>query len=747
MSYKTYKYHLDYNDLSESEDLTVNPIGWNELGVTFERNKVYNSVLRSFSLSLKFSRLPGAGGDKIEEAYLLKGISTNIDIIVYELNTQTDAYDTIIYQGILDFNPQRFSRHRNWIEAGIIDADKVQKFKAREDINYDINSVVSTDDITIDSFVSSPRDIVFKAIDIYLEVDTVSSITNIYYPVLFFTLEPSNEDAKIGSFYSNDVTVKDIGDRLKLTDGPDWGDRSQAIYENTTNSNTFIYTGGTWTIYTDTLEFIKATTPRDILVQLIAVVKSSGGIPVYTLPIFTETYAAALQLFSYVSVNIDLSVINTGVTLYEIPVGGTFEFILVLKQKTDGSMSGGNFANLRGDLEIDINFTEISPSIGDTSVQSYLPHEMFTRLIQLMTSETDTSKLFYSELFGRTDSEFTTYGTNGAGSLDAFASGWNLRAFPNRAFNVNMLDLFKTLDSIYGIGFGYDRVNDRFYIETIDNFYDSSYFMFDLGEVDKLVIKPYGDVFDSKINSGYTENGEYEDFQGVNEFNLISEHSSPLPVKKTKDSRSIYNGDSIGIELTRRVQYSENSSKDTKQDDKIYFARTDGSYTLTTPSATGFNGVTQYYNIALTPRENLIRNAGILKSALWNHDLKIKWVKSQKDTNISYTNQNSATVNEFDDLTGADLINSQLFVPEIYEFQGKITPDIFSILNTNPHGYVRFTFNGTQYEGFLNSVESGYYNRKATWNLIAKTPVFGDNFIFEDDNNFVFENSDNFVFE
>jgi hypothetical protein len=740
---KNFQYILTYNDLGYSETLRHNPIGWNNLGLTFMRNEVYNSILRSFSLSLRFPRKSGAGGSEIEESYLLKGISASIDIEVKELDTATETYTTI-YTGIIDFAPERFTRERDWIEAGIIDTGKLQKLKAREDIDYDLNSTTSTDDVAIDPFVSAPRDIIFRKIDIYLQVAGKLSGFSIIGTGGYFELSgdpPSTIESGLYVEFQEDLTVQELGDRFGLNDVYEYAQRERKLYTNDLDEATTIIinsigvatgwdglrhtaTGGTYEAYFR-LYLTSYDEDDNVLVEQVILEK-------YWLDVFESDVAFTMDVQAFTD---EIS----------IPAGGYLEIYYAHEPTT---IWVNATAEVHGFHAIEIDFHEKTDGEPDTAVQCFLPHEAFTRLIQLITSETNTANLFYSEYLGRTDSEFTTYATNGAGAFDAIASGWNLRGFPDQAFNVNIKDLFESFGRIHALGMGYDRVNDRFYISPIEEFYDASYFMFDLGEVAELSIKPHKEIFHSKIDSGYDEKGEYENLQGVNEFNLSSEHSEVLPVKSTNPLRPVYNADSIGMELARRAQYYSSASEDTKYDDNIYIVHTDGSYTLVAAGATGFRGIEQYYNIALTPRENIIRNAGLIKSGLWLHDLKVKFVKAQKDKDITYVNQNGNSVSEFDDLDGTDLVKSQLFIPEVYEFESKITPEIFTILNTNPHGYIRFSFNETEYEGFLLSVESGEYNgRKANYRLIAKTVTVGDNKVFEDEDNMVFEDGNNYVFE
>ncbi len=757
---RNYEYTLNYVDLGFSETLSKNPIGWDDLGLTYERNEFYNSVLRTFTLSLRFTKLPGAGGENIEESYNTAGVSANVEINIKEVDPQTGAYESF-YVGILDFNPERFSIKKDWVEVGIIDADKLNKFISRDQINYDINSLISSDDVSITPFANTPREIQLKKIDIYRLLESSGNMQdNFYFSVTENPVgnpsgtwyQPGDDPVYI-KYYADDVTINELGSSFKSTNGSAYSERSIEVYENEQDGIVNIEIDNAATSNKFVIEvnrFLPDTFESEIFFELVVEIYDSDDVEIFSTIVDSYSHVVdkdAGRLNPYTEdIVLDLSPI-TG-NIYPLSSGDKLRIATKVYTNDISEWQDSNsieITEVQTDMILD--FTEESLGEADSFADSYFPYEAFTRLIQLATSETDTDKLLYSEILGRTDSEFQTYSQDGSASLDAIISAWNIRRFPNKAFNVNIRDLFQTFNSIYSLGLGYDRVNDRFYISPLGTFYDSSYLMFDLGEVDDLVIRPYKEGYFNEINSGYDEKGDYEDLSGVKEYNLVSEHSETPPIKSTLNSRGVYNADSVGIETTRRKQYSESASEDTKNDDKIYIVRTDGTYSLQAGSGvSGFKGIEQYYNIALTPRENLIRNSGLIKPSLYLHDLVVKFVKAQKDINISYTNQNGNSVNEFDDLDGTDLLNPSLFIPETYEFKSKISPELVAILNSNPHGYFTFTFDGNSYQGYLLSLDSGYYDRKANYKLVAKELADGDNYIFEENNNFVFEDGSNYVF-
>lgn len=741
---KEYQYILTYDGTPTTLD--INPDGWDEIGVSFERSPTYSGILRFYSFPLRFVRKSGGGGDIIKEAYDIDGISAEIILEQKKRNPQTNDYDTN-FTGILDFKPGSLTIERDVIEINVTDSSKQQKFVSRDEINYDINSLISTDNVSITPFSSQPVYVYFPPIDIFLQCVSNGEMSSGMQ--FISTYDPNPKSFKV--YYLGQTTINEIGDSVSIEDDP----ATWLIYTNETNDNVTIrfnninidhdiqYQLGTKNDGNNRLRFSELIVIQiyDELDNVILTNLYYGKQPFITYDDITSPYPGGSNFYSsnynYEDFQNPEGIVEPGWTVRLV-----IDFSFTLE-----SYNGEATIYLNNTVN-NFDFTIINLGQEETSVKGFWPHEAFTRLVQLMTSETTTSKLFYSEFLGRTDSEFETYSINGQGAYDFITSGFNIRGYPSRALNVNFRDLFKTFSGIYNLGVGFDYVNDRFYLEKKQEFYKSNYFMFELSEVSELKITPLGDEYYSQILSGYKNKVEYEELDGANEYNVPTEHSISIPVKNKLDTQVAYYTDSVGIERLRRKQYSQFASEDLRQDDYIFIVKTDGSTVIQNGSTvTGFEGVELYYNIAFTPRENLIRWSNILNVPLWKSTVLVKFVKSQKDVNISYVNQNNDTVNEFDDIQTSEIIESRLFNPEIYNFKAPLNSTIVNILLNDPHGYVQFEFDGETYHGFVKKIESNDYKEDATWELIGKDVPVGDNFIFEDGDNFILEKDDNLIFE
>lgn len=725
-----YQYILSFN--GSTETLTVNPAGWSDIGINFMRHEIYHSVLRSFTVSLRFARIQGGGSDFILSAYQAQGINANVLITINKRNKSTNQFE-LFHAGSLDM--KTLSIDRDFVEIAIIDGMKVQKLISRDEIDYNLLSTTSTDGVQVAPFQNT-KTISLTPIDIVLEAEFNGNLNGYFAEAVPLTIE--GEIGKI-TYNNSAITKNTIGERIEFVED------NPIIYTNSTQYETDlkIITNGilnldVWFRVDEIIGYAQ------VLVQHGFFVFNENGdfiesFTLYANPLtFHTDIGGGDQHFIVNSFNYSDSKKLT------VPINGYVEYCTRVDLLTIGPGMGDRkiyFYTPTATQTTAYTFlTEYSAGADETTTQCLFPHEAFTRLVQLTTSETDTTKLFSSEFFGRTDSEFQTYSDSGEGSLDAIFTGYMVRQFPNSSLTANLRELFKSFDAVYNIGMGFDKVNDRFYIEKKRSFFDSSYFMFDLGEVADFVITPYMGKYFSKLTGGYENEGSYEEYQGAYEFNVQREYSLPAPVKDERILRANYAFDSIGVELARRKPYYSFSSLDTKQDNRLFIIRTDGLKPVLNSSVTGFPGVEKYYNTMLTPRQNAIRNGSIIRPALYKSSNPIKYQTASKYISIN------TGIDDFTDI-GQGELEAPLFIPELYTFKSYINSVILGILNTNPHGFIRFSYEGTIYEGFIDSIETGDYNKEATYKLIAKGIETGNVMIYENDIDILYENELNMLSE
>lgn len=745
-----YQFILTYNGTSTTLD--ISPAGWDEIGVEMYRHKTYHTILRDFTLPLRFVDKQRkfnwstfsfetfeTGYDVINTAYETDGIYAQVGITINKLNSNTNNYEAF-YSGDLDFNTEQFNydeTHR-FIEVSIIDGLKLHRLISRDELELDVFNNKSVDNVIIDSFPDEDKSITLTPIDILLSAVFNASFNDFITGIL------DTDPAYIIYGQGINFSYTDLEDRVPT------GDAEEYIYKNTTSQTVEVEITLTLDIFTFTSITNTGVTTGYGYVSFYYYMRvyddmdvhDSALTPINNGKIGTVRHSNILINGTYDQTKRDS--FNYKATI-QLPPDYSVKMLNILGADRTGGVGTVEADVSTGDT-MDITIVEKTIGYTETTAKIIWPHEAFTRLIQLVTSETDTNKLLYSEFLGKTDSYFQTYSADGDGSKDAVTNIKLVRNYPNEPLNLSIKKLFHFFDSCYSLGLGYDRVNDRITIEEKTQYYDASYLMFDFGEVANFKRYPAIDKYYSEIKTGFNFDGNHESLQGALDYNNKASWTTTAPTKNVLNLQSDYLADSIEIELARRRQYSIYASTDTRYDNNVVVVNTDGTSPNLNTTAYGFGGVENYYNIKFSPREKLLRWKRILKAVLYKSIKPIKFVSSSKNVDMTYINRDGNTVSENSDINYSELTTSALFIPEYLEFEAAITTAQLQILYDNPRGFARCTTNEVRYEGFIESFKLREYNNIAEVKLIRKETTAFDNFVFVNGDNFVFNNGNNFVF-
>jgi len=723
--------------IKESETYLVkeNPAGWEKLQIKWERSKKYNSILRNYAVSLRWYIRNYGGGDFIKDQYDLYDILAEITVEIYEINTQTGDY-VKFYDGILNFTPGKvkFLITDRFVEIGIKDGTKEAKLIDRSEVEYDLFTNISHDGKQLTPIAE--QIIKVDPLDLYLRFETKMRIRDHLYNIIW-----SNNDTPVEWYPTlEETTINDIGDRI-VGNGDDG-----VIYENTTDYDTIFRITNIDVQQFNSLYLIPSIFGNSAFVSIsyIVYVYDADDIPVQIINIdnYSNTFSQSGGTTQIINPEFDLSNMLYD---WEVPAGGYIKFY-VIYLITDIIGYKISYSN---NVLFNLNGYEIFPSVEQTNTRGLFLHEAFGKVLQLATSEQDTDKVIYSTLLGHIESDYETYLVNGKWANLFLTSGFNLRQFPDKGILASIDGLFNSLFAIEPVGLGYDRVNDRFFIETMSEFFKDNYFMFDLGEVNNFESEPYPDAYIPSIKCGWPE-VDFEDLNGVSEFNMPLEYTINQPVKNEVNWRADYHGASIAIDLCRRKQYSTNSTEDTKYDEFRYIIDTDRIRAIQGKSGdselSGIVNIDQYFNLRITGRENVLRHKSMLTPMLWKHPQDIRFLSLKKGVSIIYTNQAGKIVNEIDNIK-YDELSGKYYIPVLDTFEKEINQEIFNTMNSDPHGFIRYTHDEEEYNGFIKSLNVESYPLKATWEVIRREYVESLNYVYEDSDNYTFEDENNYTFE
>lgn len=718
MNYKRFK-HILINEISGiSKELEASPADWKELEIRHYRHLDYHSVLREDTVSQRFVlNNPGdkGGYEFIKNAFDADGLKAVIRYEREELNGITNGYESD-FVGYLDFNPESgFVIEDEWIEIKAIDNRKLARLIARDEIESNLFSLTSIDNISITPFYTAYDSINFLPIDIFLRLDSHGYFTGVDQKIY------DGNSGSIENFpYYGTLDINEIGDRISISSTPS----DTVIYTNNLDYDTYltnIQISGNYLVYYQ-LDLPVSGSSRVELVLFFTIYNISDD-SIY------DSEGIYLELSTYIGI------LHSGffdndfdetLSSILIPSGHYVKFrAFIFAQDT---VVGGNRTLSGNILGFDIdefNFHEKTDGKPQNSIRGLFLHRAFERLIQLNTSETNINKLLYAEQLGWTSTQkpydWRTYLTTGDYAKEFLFNGYLARQFNDRALNVSFKSLFKSYSAYNPSYMWYDKNNDYFVIGDIEGAYQLDAFINQLGQVRNIKGYPAKEFYFSTIQSGYPKT-ENEDFQGINEINTETEHSISIEVKNGINIRSDYRQASIDIELTRRTNIFDNASKDTKYDNYNYIVSTNGSTTTQGDIVIheSFLGAEQYYNLKKTPRMNLQRWSKILLAPLYKDSTEIiQFRKSAKDTNIKYTDPETSFLTYELDNIGQSRLQERLIDPYFYEFEAIYTPEIRAEIRANPHKYFIFEDKDRNiFYGYIWEIIGNPYTQKATYKLI-----------------------------
>lgn len=684
--------------------LTNPPAGWDEKTISFIRHDFYNSVLRSLSLSLRFVK---EGKDFLITSYDTSGVNAIVEVQIQRRDPQTDTFADY-YTGIIDFSKIKITR--DYCEVPIIDNAKLAKFIARDEIQVNTNTLKTIDDENITEFTAGfEQDVTIGRLDIIQQATWDGETIDVGDKQVIDATTNLAPSTVVELFVATSSFVYDYNE---IGNDAQTDETTFLILDNTEAFDVWvkfimdIQITGTISIpvnlgVVDGAIFLKVRLEVEDG-PIVDVINYSEVIPAETDPInidFDESYDSDQD---------------------ELVPAGKKVFLKIM-------YGGGPYLNedVIWDLVCDKMNLDIRKTIKTWDYldrKCLLPHELFTRLLQKTTGpvvELD------AEIIGRTDSEPDTYASDGEFSLTSLLSGYMVRDFTatDKPFTTSIRDFFKSLHAITPIGLWYDQANDKWVIDHISQFYKNTQII-SIGEVanfERYVDEKY---YHNTIKAGYSQKIEYENTNGLRNFNDSREYSNVInSIKNTLDIQSTYRADDYGISY---LGLDTDKTKDNRSDNDIFWLqlkRDSGFKTKPSSDFEAIGGVLNVdyrLNVDITPRRNLNRHLSILAASLWKMTTKlIKYQKSQ--FNLAFTSKkvSASTVTELADVT---VTTQPEYHPEVYNFSSPVTAAQITSLMADPHGYVAFTYLGVSYKGYILEVSTEPFNRKGNWTLIKTNP-------------------------
>ncbi|PKP28898.1 MAG: hypothetical protein CVU01_02725 [Bacteroidetes bacterium HGW-Bacteroidetes-18] len=711
------------------------PIGWKDDDKEFAKIKGYDGMFTNFSNSLKFI---GEGKDYILLVDALEDINGDIRLTKDVRHPKTDKWERS-YDGFLDLST--LEEEDNFVTVKFNASGLEKLIKSRESEQLELERTDTLDGVEIGPILPKKvalngRKIFLKSLLEVLEVDKVSD---------GFRRQAS--DGYNEGQLAIPVTINYESDDLIHT-------VQKNVFEQAGHITTGQPAGMFYANNNKTKDLkinIKVTCkikPRSIsasnIIMRVDLVRYGGGED-FNLLTRTPLYVVPNPY------NMDNHIINVDYTTTNFPSLLAGES-LGLYWYGSGNFSGALF-NPNDYLYVDFEETVASINIEEDSFYEksisnvLLPYEVCNRLLQIITGRTDA---LYSEALGRTD---LGYAEDGPASLIGMTHGHWIRDFQEgdelyKKFTTSLKDFFTSFLATHNLTVGIEKIGfkERIRIEEKKFFYNRNVTIklgkvingkFEYIQVNKVKRSKVIEHYYSSLEVGYEKGGEYEEINGLWEYNAKSTFTTPINrLKNPLQILSKYRADLIGQEIARRKPKKDFPTEDTNYDKDIFLNDLKRGITDVfeqrvwtddfDQQPTGTYDPESATNLRLSPFNMLLRHGSTITSGLTkNLSEFIRYGSTTGNSNLKTKLIGKPEYAENGNIEISKLEKAR-FVPTLIKFEYPVDFEMTQILvgssvilgKTIPNVYGLVAFKNEKGEiekGYLDNLKP---NNKGNWEIL-----------------------------
>lgn len=728
------------------------PIGWDSVEITAQRDPVYHGLENIISDGMKFW---GTGADMITEEYEANGIEGELTFLI-RYSCDGGATYTTLFNGIL--NCFYYAVQNSEVTIKMEPSGFHRTVKNRLDVPINLNSNLSIDHLPMSTI--NPFDLRLHSKAIIQKASLTQNATLLTVSDSHFF--PPSHPTPITIYLPLEITLAELQDTHEFT-------------------NFFHFD-----------EDAAAGSPYFTLVN------KSGVVTVdYK---FKFTFHESIADARSYGIQINLSYGATGVenittlegTYFFSQSGGSTSQAFNVSGRTDIPLEKGQFIYARISVS-NYTTTNAVPQLASFSIVSdpgnyikltqnsienpstakaFLIHEAFAKLTESITGVQDS---FRSDFFGRILSEPHQYVANGCGGWTAITNGLNIRKLLDKNLALFPIittfnDLYSSCDAIWNLGMKIETDGagkEYIRVEPKEYFYNASAIL-NTFQVSDLSKYPAQDLIYNTYKTGYEKwNLNVTGSNGIDEYNSTRDYRIPGK-KANKDLKMLskYIASGYVIEETRRVQYLVKPTNDFETDNEMFFVCTNRetveSDLYTTPPVStsyeagtvserdeNFTGIDKVlssptvYNIRISPVRMAMNwykytSASIFK----NPTAPISFVAGTGNYQELDIMEGDCVVvddvSQNQNLLASDLsgINGRpIFLPEYLQFTYPLSYDKYLQILSNSEKAIQVSCGSVvQYTGFLKSVKYGPTSNGgiASFTLLRGECTLGD---FNDDFN------------
>ena len=655
--------------------LTTDPDGWKDDERQIVRDSKYYGLIYEFAGELNFSQ---DGYDIITQELLTNGHNANILLRRDRLN-YNDEWE-LDYIGALDVTTKK--ENDSTISFKLSDAGLTKTIKAQFNEKFELDRLDSVNgttitDLTYDTITLTGRNLLIdsKLQDNELKTitavgDGVNGFENYYIPALTKTF---SGDTNINSVFPFPLNPIDTG----------------SDFRPSLNSSHFIL------LQNDIEKTIEVRTTLDLDIEC----NFSGYdafiyLAVYEFDGTNYTFKSSINLVSENEVPTTVLNINQ-VDTNNINLSENDSLALIVYVKDIQQTSGSTFQYSVTQRNVLVETSEDS-KFRQTTCKGLSVYNAINRLTEIITDNPLANSL------GLSNEWKELYITN----------GFKIRGF-DETITISLKEVMESIKSVLGYHYGIE--SNLFRVDSFSAFFNLDPLMtLQINDIEET----YNDslIFNS-IESGYKDDTDYEERQGLDEYNIgaIYNHGFQSTDKKL-DLISEIRADSYGIEFARRKQFEDFPTEDTQYDKDNFFidCKVDGflqpriwsdDYSIL---PTGVYSPETAQNLRLSPSSNIYRLSNTFAQISDYRSGVTRFTSTEGNSKLATT-----LIGGFEIKENEDIQNNTLEYPIVQpiEVSGiiKLTEPQFDLLKGTTNGQmnayrsIRYFYRGQEQLGFLKS--------------------------------------------
>lgn len=552
---------------STTDVLTKDPLGWEEMTLRLTRDKLYHGVFTEVTTSLRWF-CNGGGKEFIDNVYATEDVNGVIEVLI-EIDCDSQGTFVELYVGRMDL--ATYKTDGEFVTVQIEKSDLYSKLRARDEISVDLESTVSIGEaaITAPTAVQIPMHSQNIFLESSMEGDVPFTAVNNRTAVNSFTHR---------GLSSHQLTVinQEAESFTGWIDYDDWGDPGftkntsllpeifEAIDANVEYPDTYTYRLHFSGDMTDTVNGgqTRNVTTWSLVLAYGVDLNTATAINLFNSGGYSSSIASQTEAFDTTALTGTIT-LNYGdkVWLYWFHSG-----IITTGPYND-------FWNLSYAYDNAEFSLEINSVTAESEAKSMLVHEAFNQVADAIA---DRDVSFYSEFYGRTESQKVSYLSDGCGSPLAITNGLNIREFPDKGIFCSLKDIFNSLNALHNIGLTiepydglYTPEQDVIRVEQLSFFYDSTTQILNLTRPVKVETVNDNSRYINSIQIGY-DSWESEFKGGLDEPCTKHEYSTQVnAIKGVYNKLSTYISSGYAIEFTRRKKITQ--TEDWRYDNDNFF--------------------------------------------------------------------------------------------------------------------------------------------------------------------------------